>query len=80
MERKGDEVSISSRADSAPAACPCCVRFLVRRKIEILGFKSESIDCSQAIDRMSATEIYCRMASIVGLFFVSCRADEASER
>ena len=52
----------------------------MRRKIEILGFKSESIDCSQAIDRMSASEIYCRMASIVGLLFVSRRADEASKR
>ena len=52
----------------------------MRRKIEILGFKSEFIDCSQAIDKMSASEIYCRMASIVGLLFVSRRADEASER
>ena len=70
----------SIRRRSAPAACPCCVRFLVRRKIEILGFKSEFIDCSEASDRMTATEIYCWMASIVGLLFVSCRADEASKR
>ncbi len=57
------------RRRCAPAACPCCVRFLVRWKIEILGFKCESIDCCQAIDRMMGTEIYCRMASIVGLLF-----------
>ena len=52
----------------------------MRRKIEILGFKSESIDCSQAIDRMSVSEIYCWLALIVSLLFVSRLADEASER
>ncbi len=42
--------------------------------------RSFSSENSEASDRMTATEIYCRMASIVGLLFVSRQADGASER